>query len=160
MRLQDYIIDTTRMAQEEAFRYAKSVPEDKLDWKPEGAGRSVMDMVKELAQCPDWAFGLVQTGQMDWSDEAQAASAAETEGWKTVADCEAACLEKLDKLYGLYRDLPDAKFDESMNLPFGPGGSMKEFSMAEIMEYPRWNFNYHLGQIGYIQTLYGDRDMH
>ena len=47
-----------------------------------------------------------------------------------------------------------------MDLPFGPGGSMQTFTVAELTEYPRWNANYHQGQIGYIQTLYGDRDMH
>ena len=47
-----------------------------------------------------------------------------------------------------------------MELPFGPGGSMKPFTIAEMADYPRWNFTYHLGQIGYIQTLYGDNAMH
>jgi hypothetical protein len=32
--------------------------------------------------------------------------------------------------------------------------------MIEMMDYPRWNFNYHNGQIAYIQTLYGDKEMH
>ena len=32
--------------------------------------------------------------------------------------------------------------------------------MIEMMDYPRWNFNYHLGQIAFIQMMYGDKEMH
>jgi hypothetical protein len=29
-----------------------------------------------------------------------------------------------------------------------------------MLDYPRWNFNYHLGQIAYIQTHYGDKSLY
>jgi hypothetical protein len=29
-----------------------------------------------------------------------------------------------------------------------------------MLEYPRWNATYHLGQIAFIQTLYGDKETH
>ena len=32
--------------------------------------------------------------------------------------------------------------------------------MTEMMDYPRWNFTYHVGQIAYIQTLLGDEKMY
>ena len=160
MRLQDHLIDVTRAASEEAFRYAKGVPEDKVDWKPLDAGQSVLSMCRELAKCPDWANDLVGDKEPDWSDEAQAASKAEMESWTTVEACEKACQEKLGRLFELYATLPDARLAETKDLPFGPGGSMKTFTMAEMMDYPRWNFTYHLGQIAYIQTLYGDKAMY
>ena len=160
MRIQDHLIDSTRKAQEEAFAYAKAVPEDKADWKPLDAGRSVLDLARELAQCPDWTYDLVATGRLDWSEEAQAASKAESDAWTTVADCDAACREKLERVYALCRDFPDARLAETVDLPFGPGGSMKTFTLSDILAFPCWNFTYHLGQIAYIQTLYGDREMH
>lgn len=160
MRLQDHMIDVTRAAQEEAFRYAKAVPEDKADWKPLDSGRSVLDLARELAKCPDWAYELVSGEEANWSDEAQAAVKTEMDGWNTVADCEAACKEKLGRLFALYAELPDSRLSETKDLPFGPGGSMKTFTMPEMMDYPRWNFNYHLGQIGYVQTLYGDKSLY
>ena len=160
MRLQDHTIDETRKAMEEAFRYAKAVPEDKLDWKPMDTGQSVLSMAKELAKCPDWATDLVQGKPMDFSEESQAASMAEMDGWKTLDDCERACQEKLGTLFAALKEVPDARLGETMDLPFGPGGSMKPFTIAEMADYPRWNFTYHLGQIGYIQTLYGDKAMH
>jgi len=160
MRLQDHLIEVTRDAQEEAFRYAKSVPADKIEWKPLDAGQSVLSMCRELAKCPDWAYELVAGVEADWSEEAQAKQKAEMETWDTVEKCEEVCKEKLGRLFALYADLPDARFAESKDLPFGPGGSMKTFTMAEMMDYPHWNFTYHLGQIAYIQTLYGDKGMY
>jgi hypothetical protein len=160
MRLQDYTIDVTKEAKEEAFRYAKAVPEDKADWKPLDAGQSVLSMCRELAKCPDWAYELVSGEEANWSEEAQAAQKAEMEGWTSVEACERACEEKLGRYFELLKGLPDARFTETKDLPFGPGGSMKTFTMAEMMDYPRWNFTYHLGQIGYIQTLYGDKGLY
>ena len=53
--------------------------------------------------------------------------------------------------------MPDADLDKKRWLPYDGG---RDFTMPEMMDYPRWNFNYHLGQIAYIQTLYGDKEMH
>ncbi len=53
--------------------------------------------------------------------------------------------------------MPDERLSEKKWLPFDGG---RDFSMPEMMDYPRWNFNYHLGQSAYIQTLLGDREMH
>src|SRR3954464_711932 len=102
MRLQDHMIDVTRTACEEAFRYAKAVPEDKADWKPLDAGQSVLSMCRELAKCPDWAQELIAGTEPDWSDEAQATSKAEMESWTTVEQCEQAAQEKLGRLFELY----------------------------------------------------------
>ncbi len=160
MRLQDHVIEVTRTAQEEAFRYAKAVAEDKVEWKPLDAGQTVLSMCRELAKCPDWAYELISGEEADWSEEAQAKQKAEMETWTTVAKCEEVGKEKLGRYFALLADLPDARLSETKDLPFGPGGSMKNFTMAEMMDYPRWNFTYHLGQIAYIQTLYGDKGMY
>ncbi len=160
MRLQDYTINATREAQQEAFRYAKAVPEDKADWKPMDAGQSVLSMCRELAMCPDWAYDTLAKKELDFSETAQASHQAEMESWTSVAECERACEEKLGRYFELLKGFPEERLAETMDLPFGPGGSMKTFTLAELMDYPRWNCNYHLGQIAYVQTLYGDRDMH
>lgn len=160
MKIQEHMIDVTREAAEEVFRYAKAVPEDKANWKPLDEGRSVLEIARELAMCPHWAWELISGKELDFSEESQEAQGKEMNSWGSVADCEKACQEKLGTLFELYKNLPDERLKETKTLPFGPGGSMKEFTMVEMMDYPRWNFNYHLGQIGYIQILYGDRQMH
>lgn len=86
-----------------------------------------------------------------------AAYKAEISAWDTVEKCKAALDEKLERLFTLYREMPDARLLETKWLPYGGG---KDFSMEEMMDYPRWNFNYHTGQIAYIQTLFGDKNIY
>jgi hypothetical protein len=158
MRLQDTIIENTQMAANEAFRYAAGVPEDKLTWKPLDAGRSVLEQLQELAKCPDWAYTLVSGAEMgEMNEESMAAYKAEIAAWTTVDICKAECQKRLDKLFELYKDLPDERLKETKWLPYSGG---KDFTMPEMMGYPHWNFTYHAGQIAYIQTLYGDNNMY
>lgn len=158
MKVQDYMIGVTTEAMNEAFRYARATPPDKLDWKPMDEGQSVLSMCRELAKCPDWALQILKAGgmQMDGDDT----SGAEMGSWVTLDDCETACKAKLAAYFAYLADYPDDQLAGSMDLPFGPGGSMKTFTIPEVMDYPRWNATYHLGQIGYIQTLYGDKSMY
>lgn len=158
MRLQDHMIAVTREAAKDAFKYAKAVPADKLEWKPEGKGRSVLDQCRELAMCPGWAYDIIEgKEQPEWNEETIAAMQKEQEQWKTPEDCEAECNRRLEKLFTLFASLPDERLSTTKWLPYDGG---RDFTVAEMMDYPRWNFAYHQGQIAYIQTLYGDKEMH
>jgi hypothetical protein len=157
MHLQTYMIDTTRAAAAEAFRYAKAMPEDKVDWKPLDAGRSVLDLCRELALCPTWCYDTIEGKAGDWTEEVVEASRREQEQWKSVEACEAECNRRLEILFDLFSNMPDERLAETRWLPYDGG---RDFTMPEMMDYPRWNFNYHLGQIAYIQTLYGDKENH
>ena len=158
MRFQDLIIEDTQRAADEAFRYAAAVPDDKLTWKPLDSGRSVIEQIQELAKCPDWAHSLVAGETMpEMTEESMAAYKAEIASWTTVGVCKAECQKRLDRLFDLYRTLPDERLSETKWLPFGGG---RDYGMKEMMAYPSWNFTYHAGQIAYIQTLYGDDKMY
>ena len=157
MRLQKHMINVIESAREEVFRYALAVPEDRVAWKPLDAGQSVLSMARELAKTPDWAYYVLTGAQPENPEAAVDDQKVEMESWKNVGDCEAACREKLVRLYGLYRSMPDAQLSETKWLPFNGG---RDHTYAELLDYPRWNFTYHLGQIAYIQTLYGDRQLY
>jgi hypothetical protein len=158
MRYQDHITDATREAAKEAFKYAKAVPADKLEWRPMDIGRTVLDLCQELAMCPTWAFEIIEGKEgPKWDEESMAAVKKEQQQWKTAEDCEAEFGRRMDKLAGLYASISNERLKETKWLPFDGG---RDFTVAEMMDYPRWNCTYHLGQIAYIQTLYGDRDMH
>lgn len=89
MRLQDQVIEDTKKAAAEVFRYAKAVPADKVEWKPLDQGRSVLDLARELAKTPDWAVDVISGDEMpDWGEEMAAAQKQEMESWKTVEECE------------------------------------------------------------------------
>jgi hypothetical protein len=158
MRIQDFIIEGTQNAADEAFRYAAAVPQDKLAWKPLDGGRSVIEQAQELAKCPDWAYSIVSGAPMPDMNEASVAEyKAEIANWTTIDVCKAECQKRLEKLFQLYREMPDERLSETKWLPFSGG---RDFSMIEMMSYPSWNFTYHAGQIAYIQTLYGDNNMY
>ena len=158
MRIQEYMIDVTKSAASEAFKCARRTAADKVDWKPLDEGRSVLDQCREMAMCPKWAEDIISGVPMpEWNEEAFAAIKAEQEQWKTIDDCEDECNRRMESLFDMYRSLPDEKLSETRWLPYDGG---RDFTMAEMMDYPHWNFTYHLGQIAYIQTLYGDKEMH
>jgi hypothetical protein len=152
------MIDVTRAAAAEAFKCAKATASDKVDWSPMENGRSVLNQCREMAMCPKWAEDIISGApQPEWTEETAAAMQAEQEQLKTVEDCEAECNKRLESLFEMYRSMPDERLSESKWLPYDGG---RDFKMPEMMDYPRWNFNYHFGQIAYIQTLYGDKEMH
>ena len=153
MTAQEYVVAATKLSMEEAFRYIRVVPAEKLDWKPLETGQSVLSMARELAKCPDWAYGIL-------SSEDLSESASDWQDWATLDDCEAALAPKLERFCNFVAAFPAERLHETKDLPFGPGGSMKTFPMWELLDYPRWNASYHQGQIAYIQTLYGDKDLH
>jgi hypothetical protein len=157
MRIQDYLADGMVSAAKEAFKNAKAVPGDKVDWKPLDLGRSVLDQAREMAKCPDWAYSICSGEEPDWSEGAMSEQQKEMNTWDTVERCEQECNQRMERLVKLYREMPDERLKETKFLPFDGG---RDFTMVEMMEYPRWNYNYHNGQINYIQTLYGDKEMH
>ena len=158
MKFQDYMIDVTQKAADEVFRYAKAVPADKLDWKPLDAGRSVIDQCRELAMCPFWCQSIIEAMKFpEWDESASEAARKESEQWTTVEMCQDECNRRLRELSAFFKTLPDEKLSETAFLPFDGG---RDFTVEGMMDYPKWNFNYHLGQIAYVQLLYGDKEMH
>ncbi|HEY0867603.1 MAG TPA: hypothetical protein VGE01_09495 [Fimbriimonas sp.] len=157
MKYQDYIVDATREAAKEAFRYIAAVPADKVDWKPAETSRSVLDIARELARTPVWAYDIIGGKEQEFNEEAMAKEQEVMNGFKTVQDCQAECERQLEKLFEQYRGISDARLEETKWLPFDGG---RDFTVREMMDYPRWNFNYHCGQVAYIQTQYGDKEMH
>lgn len=158
MRFQDMLIESTREAAAEAFKYAKAVPADKLEWKPSETGRSVMDICRELAMAPSWSTHIMTGEQMPPMDEAAMEEFAKTSAaWTTPEACEEVANRNLEAFYAAVAAFPDERLEEKYTLPFDGG---QEITQKANMDYPRWNFTYHLGQIAYIQTLYGDRKMY
>lgn len=157
MTIQEYMIDSTKRSAAETFRYAKVVPADKWEWAPLDSGRTVLDMCREITMTPKWAVDIINGVPMEWNEESMAATKAEQAQWNTPEECETEFNVRIAKLEALYLSLTDEKLKETRWLPFDGG---RDFTFLEMMEYPRWNLNYHLGQIAYIQTLYGDKEMH
>ena len=152
MKYQEYIKGAAAQQVKDFFTAVKKVPADKLEWKPLDMGRSVLSQCQEIAMSFAWSTDMLQ-GKAEFSEEAMAADQAEMAQWTTVEECEKQAHEKLAAWQEFVSTYPDEKLSETLWLPFDGG---RDFTMSEIMEYPRWNAGYHEGQVNYIQTLYGD----
>lgn len=159
MHYQEQVIRMTKSATEGLFRAARAMPADKLTWKVLDQGRSALDLLKECAQSPAW-FGSILKNQSpppDFTEADMAAAQKQRDQWKTLADCEKACKASSESLYAVIKGFPDKDLSKEIKLPWGENFTA---SMADIAMFQYWNLVYHLGQINFIQTLYGDKEMH
>jgi hypothetical protein len=157
MRYQDVMVEKIENAARSLFQSARSMPEEKLAWEPLEKGRSAMSQLRECGGTPRM-IPLLLRGQGDnipptfYSD-----LKAERETWKTIDDCEAAFRSCIGPALDAIRDFPD---DELSTLLPVPWTFQKQQAASDLILDMYWNMSYHLGQINYIQTLYGDSRMH
>ncbi len=151
MTLKDYIILETEKSMKNFFEAARKVPADKLEWKPLDNARSVLDQAQECAYCPLWVPGLLEKRGFD--PEGFGAYEETRKGWKTLDECEAAANANMENFKAAVNALPEADYGVGISLPWG------NYVLSEVMGFPMWNLHYHLGQVCYVQTLYGDFSM-
>lgn len=158
MTSKELIVAMTEKSFKDIFRTARAVPEDKLSWKPAESSRSALEQLQECAQSPIWSVGLLNDRQVpDFTPEMFEQFRTERAAWTTVDACEAEALNRLPKLLDAIDRFPESDMQQTLFLPFGAG---QAFAYWEIMMFAYWNAVYHTGQINFIQTMYGDMQMH
>jgi uncharacterized damage-inducible protein DinB len=132
-----------------------AMPAERQDWKPLDVGRSALSQVQECAIINPF-FAAILTTQTVPAMEGEAYAAAKA-ALATPEAARAALAASADTLQAAIEAFPDEKLGETVTLPWGEGMVM---TFGQIMLAPYWNMTYHQGQIAYIQTLYGDSEMH
>jgi hypothetical protein len=157
MTSKDLLIAIITESVDNLFRNARAVPADKLEWSPEGA-RSVLDQVQECAQAPRWSTHMLRERGMpkDLGPDSYAKAMEERKSWTTLDACEAECKIRVNELLAEIRSFPEEEMTSTMFLPF----TGKDHPFWDIMLYPYWNNTWHCGQIAYIQSMLGDKEMH
>ncbi|QYK54138.1 MAG: hypothetical protein KF824_04390 [Fimbriimonadaceae bacterium] len=155
MKIQDLTVRQTQKALGDFLRAVESLPEDRRDWSPVEVVRSAMSMVQEVAVVPEFHLRLI-SGQgvppeLHAELQAKAAQLRDFESGREAA------LHATSELCQAILSFPDDRLDDEVTLPFGPG---VVFTMAEVIGLHYWNLVYHFGQVNYIQTALGDREMH
>jgi hypothetical protein len=133
----------------------EAMPADKQDWKPLDAGRSALSQVQECAVINGFFASILRdrtVPEMPW-EAYQAACAA----LDTPAKAAEALTASGPVLADAIVSFPDDMIDDTVTLPFGDGMVM---TYTQIMFVAYWNMTYHIGQVAFIQTLYGDNEMH
>ena len=138
-------------------RTAQAVPEDKLHWKPLDNGRAVLDLLGDAAQVPGMvAKMLASHGEFKPSPEMFKQLAQERAAW-TREDALGHLQANTQQLVELIRAMPDEQLAQPLHLPMG-GGMTMPLGGWIMMTYR--TFCSRMGQINYIQTLYGDFESH
>lgn len=157
MSFKEELIQMTEKAGQEFLLNVRAMPADKLTWKPLDTGRSALDLLQEVAQSASYVIPILETRQVpEFNPEMFAGLMAERQSWDTVEKCEEVMRANHARLFEIIRNFPDEDLKQTVHLPFAGGFDQ---TMAEIMSYQYWNLSYHLGQVCYIQTLYGDTEM-
>lgn len=133
-------------------RNLKAMPADRQTWSPLDCGRSALDQVQECAVINKWVAQIYRTREVPplGGDAFKAEMSALDTLEKACAGLEAAT----EELCAAIQAFPEAELDSSVTLPWDTT------TFAELFLVPYWNNSYHIGQISYIQTLYGDKEFH
>jgi uncharacterized damage-inducible protein DinB len=133
----------------------EAMPADKREWRPLDAGRSALSLIQECAVINGFFARILHEGkapEMKW-EEYQAACAQLDTADKALS----ALMASTAELTAAIESVPEERLADEVTMPFHEGMVM---TMEQIMFAAYWNMTYHHGQLAYIQTLYGDYEMH
>jgi len=156
MPFKQLVSKVTLDAVEELLRYAKAIPSEKLTWRPAEHARSALEILQECAVLPAALTAWLQERpQSPPSMEQYAPYWAQAAALTSLDACEQALRENTQKLLQVAESLSEAELNQTAVAPWG-----RTYTLAEGCLIHHWNLTYHLGQIAYIQLLYGDTEFH
>jgi hypothetical protein len=146
-------VKLNREASEGLARSLRAMPAEKTTWKPLDVGRDAVDQAVECA-----GFNLLGAKCLTTREDPKIDLAA-FEQMKAENNTPEKALALLDRattsLVAAIEAFPPEHLDDTVTMPWG-----MKMTFAELLFLNYWNLVYHQGQIAYIQTLYGDREMH
>ncbi len=155
MRAQDLIAELTQNAADAIIRNFKAMPEDRRNWQPTPGARSALNQL--------WEIGIVNEQFAQFlTGTATEPLSFEKLGKLWASECPDSAevlIEKVTsataRLCDAIRELPDEKLEELIEM--NPGAKIPGKMVMYLGLRNTW---YHLGQVNYIQSLYGDGEMH
>lgn len=157
MTSKEIIIRLTTDSVDSLFSNARAMPVDRLTWEVAAGARTPLQILQECAQAPMWAVKMLTDRAIpDFSPDAFQEALSERAQWDSVDMCEQVCRERIQSLIETIRDFPEEDMEKTLFLPF----TQQDHPYWDLMMYPYWNNIWHTGQLAFVQTLYGDKDMH
>jgi hypothetical protein len=144
---------TLEDAGESIFRAARATPTERLTWKPAPTARTALELLQEIVQTTGWVTQMICQGGLTMPDDAEKKAADERAQWGSVDALEAEFRRRAPKLVDAVRGFPEEKLSQLVKLPWG------EMTWLAAIDYAVWNIRYHDGQLQYIQTMYGDKEI-
>ena len=155
LKIQSVAASLTEKAASDLIAVAKATPEDKAKWQPLG---DVRPMLEQLVEC--CLANMMWTNILQTHVHTVLPNGVADRAYKeldTIAKATTRLRETSTQLVEVIRNLPDADLSVVVPFPWKPEAGKP---IAECCLHPCWNMTYHLGQISYIQTLYGDWEEH
>lgn len=132
------------------LRTAQHVPADKTDWKPEGQGKSVREVVEHLTGA-NHAFARLIEGEPSGPSIEKADRhkiSAQSQSYDQALEALRASGEALAEAIA---SVPDEELGEERQMPWG-----ETWKLTRAITAPSAHIAYHWGQLCYLQTLWGD----
>lgn len=145
MIIQEYVARATERKAEDLLAAAGAVLTDRQAWKPQGRGRSVIDLVAECAVTNTMSIKLLQ--ERVWDEAGRADRRRAHAALDTLDKACAELTEATAALAAAIRAVPDSDLGLEVTLP------SETSTVAEDLLHPYWNMAYHEGQINDIRTL-------
>lgn len=156
MDLIEGLIQATQEAVDDLFRYARSMPEEWLEFQPGGNARTVMSMLRECAGLPAMLEPhLRERPSQPMPEDRVAALWAPAKACRTLDECETLCRQNSERLYASMREAEVGDGSARVMMPWG-----KEFTLLQLLFDHYWNLTYHFGQVGMVQLMHGDDSYH
>ena len=127
----------------------KYTPDDKLDWVSLGKAKTPTEIAAECAMVYRGVVSLIQGGTIDAPGrEMKPEDHATRDGLLKLLE------EALREFASAAEPLTEEQLQEKRQAPWG------EDTIAGLLEKAQVHTIWHVGQLNYIQTLWGDSDMH
>jgi len=143
-------VEMTRMVTKELLTALKYIPDEKLDWVPMGSAKTPRAIIVECGAGYKWLAAELrgdENAAQAW-ENAQAASYPTRDTLREFIEASEA--ELAAAIDGLTED----QLDEKRKVFWG------EETLRNLLWMGVMHTNYHVGQLNYIQTLWGDTEMH
>lgn len=129
------------------WRTVKAMPEDKIDWRPEPTARTTRQLLEELVDTMPFSIEFIKTQKMPKYEESSGKK-------RSMNEMEKEYRQHMEDFLKAVKNFPEADMQKENDLPWG------KMTFFDLITYPYWNLMYHWGQISYIQTMYGDKEMY
>lgn len=155
MNIYDMVQTMTEEAARALFRYAYAVPEERRNWRPAPTATSVMEILVENAVVPFAIAAVLRERPQQVNETVWEEASGKAGELGTIEACERACQDGTAELIQALRSIPPGELMQTVMMPWQLRCSLLQAAMSHY-----WNLTYHLGQIAYIQRLYGDTEFY
>ena len=134
------------------------VPDDKLTWTPTPTAKSAIRIAAHIALYAGRFARMIKDGKLPASD-----NLTEWLAQRNAEEAAITCRTEIESIFRKGTDEVIVALDSlapeaiGTSLDSGLGWSMP---MTRVMNFPGWHATLHAGQIDYLQTCWGDLEVH